>query len=109
MAAPRVDLFVVSGEPRIPRHEAAAAFSSQFPQCFSDPSQPSIYFSGVSLQRGRALLQKLNLAFCLGAEVRHANSAAFNAYAFCPSFSQNDFRAQPAGDCHGEALCVVYF
>ena len=82
------------GEPRIiPRREAAAAFSSEFLRCFNDPSQPSIYFSGVSLQRGCALLQKLNLAFCLAAEVRHANLVAFKASAFCPSFSQNAFRA----------------
>ena len=40
---------MVLGEPRIPpRREAAAAFSSEFPQCVSDPSQPNIYFSGVS-------------------------------------------------------------
>jgi len=78
---------MVPGEPRIiPRREAAAAFSSEFLQCFNDPSQPSIYFSGFFLQRGCALLQKLNLAFCLGAEVRHANAVAFKASAFWPEF-----------------------
>jgi hypothetical protein len=50
------------------------------------------------LQRGYALLQKLNLAFCLGVKVRHGNLAAFKASVFCPSFSQNAFRTQLAGD-----------
>jgi hypothetical protein len=106
----RVNLFMVLGEPKItPRREAATAFSSDLLQCFNNPSQPASNFSGVFLQRGCALLQKRNLAFCRSAEVRHANLAAFSASTFCPSFSQNFFRAQLAGDCRGKAICVAIY